>query len=270
MSFRLSAAAAAILMAFSLIGVPAVAEETVVETVIVCKLAKTELGTIEVCHEERRIVVSTEQGGGGSGTPAGATEQVAPQPEWRPPAEVCRDVLAVAPDDSGCKQSIWRDRFGSVPVVDISRAAAEAAASLEVPPPELQIGPDPSMNKWGVLAVGLPVWVWSDDPGPISTSIEQDGLGVSITADRGAVTIDWGDGTTSVCQTLTPRPVAIDPLTSSPDCGHTYLKKGDYTISATASWNASWQAAGSSGSATLSSASSYTLPIREFVSVVVG
>lgn len=233
----------------------------------VCAWIIGPLGGVEVCHEQDQLNVGAEQpseGGGGQQT----NQQ--PVPEWRPPADVCRDVLAVAADDSGCKQSIWRDRFGSVPVADISRAVAEAAASLEVPPPELQVGPDPSMNKWGVLAVGLPVWVWSEDPGPLSTSIEQDGLGVSITADRGAVTIDWGDGTTSVCQTMTPRPVAIDPLTSSPDCGHTYLTKGDYTISATASWNASWQAAGSSGSASLSSVSSYTLPIREFVSVVVG
>lgn len=260
MSIRLN-----LCVAFLLFGLPMA--PAMAQSQVECETTWNGLTNIEVCPEQDQLNVGAErpsEGGGGQQT----NQQ--PVPEWRAPADVCRDVLAVAPDDLGCKQSIWRDRFGSVPVVDISRAAAEAAASLEVPPPELMIGPDPSMNKWGVLAVGLPVWVWSDDPGPLSTSIEQDGLGVSITADRGAVTIDWGDGTTSVCQTLTPRPVAIDPLTSSPDCGHTYLKKGDYTISATASWNASWQAAGSSGSATLSSASSYTLPIREFVSVVVG
>ena len=153
---------------------------------------------------------------------------------------------------------------------DPAALAAQAVAQLSVPAPEISISPHPSDNKWNLLAVGLPIWVWAEDPGPITTSVSEQGIDIQMQANRGSVTFDWGDGTHSVCNLMRPRPATMDPLTPSPDCGHTYLKKGDYTITATAGWAVSWQTLGQTGALPVNSTSTIEVPIREFSAVVVG
>lgn len=189
--------------------------------------------------------------------------------------QIAQDCVVRGMVDDGCRflaEDINRFAQPAPPpvVVDVATVARNASASLQVPTPVLVVGPDPAANQWGVLAVGLPVWVWADDTGPVSTTVVQDGIQIDMTATRGAISIDWGDGKTSVCNSMTPRPEAIDPLTPSPDCGHSYLVKGDYVIRASASWHVSWQAVGSSGTLGLSSVGEYPLAIREFSAVVVG
>lgn len=149
-------------------------------------------------------------------------------------------------------------------------AAASAVARLSVPSPQINISPQPSDNKWNVLAVGLPLWVWATDQAPVTTSVSEQGIDISMTATRGTVRFDWGDGTSSTCELMRPRPQGMDPLTPSPDCGHTYLKKGDYVVTATAAWAVNWQALGQSGTLPLTSTNTMSIPIREFSSVVVG
>lgn len=48
------------------------------------------------------------------------------------------------------------------------------------------------------------------------------------------------------------------------------MRAGDYTITATSSWDVSWQALGQQGEVGLSSSATYQMPIREFVTVVIG
>ena len=148
--------------------------------------------------------------------------------------------------------------------------AAQAVARLSVPAPAVTISPHPSDNQWGVSAVGLPLWVWADDPGPVTSTVTEQGINIVMQASRGTVTFDWGDGTSSVCNQMRPRPTNLDPLTPSPDCGHTYLRRGDYTITATAGWAVTWQALGQSGTLPLSSSATSAIPVREFQSLVVG
>lgn len=154
--------------------------------------------------------------------------------------------------------------------VETAAAAARAVASLSVPEPVIVFGPEPTVNQWKVLAVGFPIWVWLEDPGQLGTSVSQDGIDIAMSASMGTVTFDWGDGTTSTCTQMRPRPPRVEPMTPSPDCGHTYMKAGDYTVTATASWAVNWQALGQSGQIPLSSSAARTMPIRQFRTVVVG
>lgn len=171
------------------------------------------------------------------------------------PGEACLTPIPVAPGAGG---------------VDVVASARSAAASLGVPVPVIRLSPEPSGNRWGALGVGLPIWAWLDDPGSLSASASQDGIDISLSASRGSVTFDWGDGTSSTCTQMVQRPVGVDPLMASPVCGHAYVRAGDYTITATSSWDVSWQALGQQGEVGLSSSATYQMPIREFVTVVIG
>ena len=173
--------------------------------------------------------------------------------------QVCYDVAVplAAPD-------------GTMVAVDPGVLAAQAVARLSVPAPAIMISPHPSDNQWQVSAVGLPLWVWADDPGPVTSTVTEQGINIVMQANRGSVQFDWGDATSSVCNQMRPRPANLDPLTPSPDCGHTYLRRGDYTITATAGWAVTWQALGQSGTLPLSSSATSAIPVREFQSLVVG
>ena len=174
------------------------------------------------------------------------------------PVEVCYDV------------AVPQDAPAAGVVVDPAVLAASAVARLSVPQPAITLSPQPSDNQWGALAVGLPIWAWASDQGPVATAVTEQGIDIQMTATRGSVRFDWGDGTSTVCTVMRPRPEAMNPLTPSPDCGHTYLLRDDYTITATAGWAVSWQALGQSGTLPLTSSSTVSVPIREFLSVVVG
>ncbi len=179
-------------------------------------------------------------------------------------------AVCVPSEGKGCLTPYPQPPSGAASVVDVRATAQSAVASLGVPAPAIRLAPEPANNQWGALAVGLPIWVWVDDPGSVGTSTSQDGIDISLNAARSSVTFDWGDGTSSVCTQMLERPAGTDPLAASPACGHAYLKAGDFTITATAAWNVGWQALGQQGQVDLSSSATYELPIREFVTVVIG
>ncbi|MGB3955996.1 MAG: hypothetical protein WBL05_12060 [Brooklawnia sp.] len=238
---------------------------------------------------QARVQASTQGASGGRAQPAG--DQAAPDQAGTGHDPWAKYNLATDPA-TGDQQLCWTPNQGlssvdagtvqvchdattpdlpdSPAATDPALLAAQAVAQLTVPAPQISISPHPSDNKWNQLAVGLPIWAWTEDPGPITTSISQQGIDIQLQANRGSVTFDWGDGTTSVCHLMRPRPATMDPLTPSPDCGHTYLRKGDYTITATAGWAVNWQALGQTGALPLNSTATIQVPIREFRAVVVG
>ena len=169
-----------------------------------------------------------------------------------------------------CHDAVMPDTADGPVATNPAVLAGQAVAQLTVPAPEISIRPHPSDNKWNLLAVGLPIWVWAEDPGPVATAVNEQGIDIQLQANRGSVTFGWGDGTTTVCQLMRPRPASMDPLTPSPDCGHSYQHRGDYTITATAGWAVNWQALDQSGALPLNSSSTIEVPIREFTAVVVG
>ncbi|GAA1373624.1 hypothetical protein GCM10009638_07770 [Luteococcus sanguinis] len=151
------------------------------------------------------------------------------------------------------------------PYVLVSRALAQLTLPDAVP----SISPDPANNEWGMLAVGLPVWFSSDEPASVDASTTQQGIAITLVATKQSTTLDLGDGSTIVCTSMTVRPISAPAMQKSPDCGHTYVTHGDYTITATTVWNLDWAALGQSGSFRMQMSGSSDLKVGELTSKVV-
>ena len=160
-----------------------------------------------------------------------------------------------------------------VPVItyaDVEWAARSAVTSLSLPFLAPQIGPNPANNEWNMLAVGYPIWLWTTPPGGLGHTVTQNGITLSLYATATSTTYSMGDGTTFTCWASTPYTSAVTPGSKSPDCGHTYFTKGNYTIQATTGWNIIWSALGYSGTLTTTTTTSTPLEIGELKAVVVG
>ncbi|WP_331752217.1 ATP-binding protein [Streptomyces sp. NBC_00829] len=118
------------------------------------------------------------------------------------------------------------------------------------------IGSAPGPDQPGL--VGMPVWLWNHKSdttwGPNSATAAVPGLSVTATARVTKITYSMGDGGSVTCTTAgTPYKQSYGNK-SSPDCGHRYTKVsagqpgGKFTITATSSWEVTWQASnGASG-----------------------
>ena len=157
----------------------------------------------------------------------------------------------------------------TTPSIDVAAWAIYAASTLKLPNGTPQIGPDPANNKWDMLAVGLPVWLWTDDRTDVDATVTMNGIAISLSATRSSTTFDLGDGTTLACRTTTPRPADADPMQPSPTCGHTYQRAGDYTVEATTWWSVGWSALGRSGRLSVPVTASTPLKVGQLESVIV-
>lgn len=144
--------------------------------------------------------------------------------------------------------------------------AISAAASVRLPAPSVGVDPDPSVNQWRIVAVGQPLWLYDNAAATVSSSASNQGITVAITASRGAVTFDMGEGTVR-CTSMSRRPAAASPRAASPDCGYVYQRRGDRRVTATASWTVAWSALGQSGTIPMTRSSSRPLPVRELLAV---
>ena len=155
------------------------------------------------------------------------------------------------------------------PEVDIVTVIQQAVANVQLPEPVLHLGPEPDVNEWNMIAVGQPVWFWTDDPGAVDGSTSQQGIQVSLVARPVATVIDTGDGATITCTESTPRPADSEPMATSPTCGHTWLKPGTRQVTATTTWSVDWSVLGVTGNVMMDRSTSRTLDVGELVSVVV-
>lgn len=147
--------------------------------------------------------------------------------------------------------------------------AQSAVARIQLPAANPSVAPDPSKNEWNMLAVGLPVWFTADQRQTIDASTTQQGIAISLVASRSTTTFDLGDGTTITCTSMTPRPEDAPAMAKSPDCGHTYLKAGTYTVRATVQWDIGWSALGQSGTIPMERSDVIQLEVGELTSQVV-
>lgn len=156
----------------------------------------------------------------------------------------------------------------TVPPVVLAR---QAAATLDLPMQAVRIGPAPSLNRWDMLAVGYPLWLWREGGDTITESVSLGGATLTMTAGYRSTTYDMGDGTTVTCTTTTPWVAGAQPPgTPSPTCGHTYRRPGDYTVTATHTWDLNWSAMGETGTFPLTNVSSAPVEVGELASLVVG
>lgn len=156
--------------------------------------------------------------------------------------------------------------------VSLEAIAISVATEIYLPALAPKFGPDPSVNEWKMLAVGYPVWLWTDVPASVHSSATQQGITVTLSARPTSTSFEMGDGGTVRCVAMTPYTVAVKPGTPSPDCGYTYrrpsLPQGSYTVTAITRWQVSWSAVGQSGTFAMNRAGSRQLPIGEIQAVI--
>ena len=148
-----------------------------------------------------------------------------------------------------------------------AQTARSLLARVQLQPIEIGLvpkGPD------AVGLVGLPVWLWVEDPsrttwGPATISAG----GVTLTAEVQSVTWDMGDGTTVKCGPGTAWRSGTDGA-PSPTCGHTYSKQGRYAIRASSHWMARWSGYGQSGTIPVTLSTSMRLDVGEIQVIVTG
>lgn len=151
-------------------------------------------------------------------------------------------------------------RFAAVPgvpaaaAVNPEAAARAAIARLELRAIELGLSLEDGPDAMG--AVGIPVWLWADRPGPRTVGpldvTDTDGpVTVRLRARLTSVDWDMGDGTTVTCtgsRAVGTTYVDAYGLDDSPTCGHRYQTQGlPYTITATSRWSIEWATATAGG-----------------------
>jgi hypothetical protein len=100
--------------------------------------------------------------------------------------------------------------------------------------------------------VGVPTWFWAENPGPgvgspDTKSTMVNGHNLEATASFLRTEYDTGDGHTVTCG-LGSVPVNVHrPKESLSGCGHTYMERGTYTITATTYVEVSWKGPGRKG-----------------------
>jgi len=155
--------------------------------------------------------------------------------------------------------------------VNAAQAGAQAAASLTMPPNHPLYGPLPSQNQWGIIPVGYPLWLWTDNnQTTLTQQVTNQGLTVTLAATRTNIDFNMGDGTHTTCTKTTVRPFHNDPFQTSPTCGHTYMTTGTYTITATTTWAVTWAVQNQTGTITITDTQTATpLPIGELHTVII-
>lgn len=152
------------------------------------------------------------------------------------------------------------------PPPDPQVLAREAVAAMELR--AVRIGIVPEDRPGSVGLIGLPTWMWVENPGrtswgPISRSASAAGYSVTATGRVDRVMWAMGDGSTVVCRT--PGTPYADSFggRSSPDCGHTYTRQGTYTVRATSYWVVTWAGIGETGTIPLSFTESTVITMGE-------
>ncbi|MDR1266153.1 MAG: hypothetical protein LBK42_11500 [Propionibacteriaceae bacterium] len=169
----------------------------------------------------------------------------------------------------------WYPSYDPPPTTQELEDAARWLLEGTVVAPELgvwpgELGTDESL--WPG-AVGMPVWFWAKNPGPgvgspDSKSTTVKGYTIRATALFVKTVWDTGDGATVTCD-LGVEPVNVRKVMPSPSgCGHTYLKRGDYTITATTYVTVNWSGAGRSGTIPLTVSRSAPYHVGEIQVVV--
>lgn len=154
-----------------------------------------------------------------------------------------------------------------IPTVDPAALARQAVAALNLQP--IRIGMVPEDKPGAVGIVGMPVWMWVDEPdprtyGPATNTATDGALSVSITAKVSSTRWDMGDGQVVTCRTAGSIYEDRFGKQMSPDCGYRYSSQGSYTIRAVTTWDIAWTAStGQAGSIPLTLTATRTVVIGE-------
>jgi hypothetical protein len=134
--------------------------------------------------------------------------------------------------------------------------AREALAKIRLDGASIHMAPTTSKQGVGGL-VGLPVWMWTTVSahtwGPIGASASSGAVTVRIEAKASQIVWNMGDGNHVTCAQPGDAYAFADGASASDNCGYTYTKPsfdqsgGRYTITATTTWQVTWQGGGDGG-----------------------
>ncbi|WP_460741639.1 hypothetical protein [Mariniluteicoccus endophyticus] len=147
--------------------------------------------------------------------------------------------------------------------------AQQAVANMQLPAGGPRVGPPPDINPLGQALVGYPLWLWTDDPGQMSTTVTQQGLTLTLDAHRSPTRFTTSDGQSVRCGQMPRWSRSVAPMTKSP-CGLSFAKVGRHTITAEATWQVTWTALGQTGTIPVTRTASATVPVTELQAVNTG
>lgn len=156
----------------------------------------------------------------------------------------CVTVVGDNIEDCPTRTQFWAFAAPAI-VIDEAALARSAVAQLNLDPIGLGMAPKPNLADPNVL-IGAPAYFWAEGGppaiGPLSTTVTEQGITITLNATMDTVTYDAGDGATLTC---TRDQIATPPtnmtLQGTPDCGHHWESSGTYTLTATSNWTITWQ-----------------------------
>ncbi len=151
---------------------------------------------------------------------------------------------------------------------------------MNLPAPRTSVNPSPR------AVVNLPEWLWIDPAiwHDVSVTATTGSVSATATAVPSSVTWAMGDGSTVVCDGPGTPFLAQQPVGSQATaCSYTYRQSSfgqpapdgnpndaAFQVTATISWNVTWQAVGASGGGSLpglTTSETFALPVQQIESV---
>ncbi|MDC5698064.1 hypothetical protein OO014_12415 [Intrasporangium calvum] len=144
--------------------------------------------------------------------------------------------------------------------------AQSAIAQMRLKAVSIGIVPEPVAGRIGII--GMPTWMWVQDPGPstlgpITRTASAGGFSVTAVAKADRIVWQMGDGSVVTCRGAGTPYADSFGRQPSPDCGHTYTRQGAYTVRATSHWTVDWSGMGLSGTIPLNFTQTTTITMGE-------
>lgn len=169
-------------------------------------------------------------------------------PNWRGHTNGTLWYCRVGGAGTGTPYILW---FADAdPPPDPESLARRAVAQMQLKPITIGIVPNDDPDSVGL--VGMPIWLWAENPGsqtigPISRSVSEGGFTVSATAEVERIRWSMGDGGVKTCNGPgTPYKLKYG-ITESPTCGYRFDKQGEFTVTARSDWVVTWRGIGETG-----------------------
>jgi hypothetical protein len=158
----------------------------------------------------------------------------------------CPDAFKASGGFTFLNEDVWLTTPPPPVAPTPAQLAAQAAAELRLTNPAIDSSPDPGKPE----LLGVPLWVWAGSSSWSPQSATATAGIISVTATAAPVSVLWsfGDGSSITCEGPgTVYSPSDGASASSPTCGHTYTTAGQFTLTATVTWNVTWAGDGQAG-----------------------
>lgn len=162
----------------------------------------------------------------------------------------------------------WSPTVPAGVTVDEPTAARRAIAQLQLAPITITTAPAPDLADPTIL-IGATTYFWAEGGtpavGPLTTTVTQDGITLTLDATLEGVDFATGDGETVTCTAteVSTRPATMKLDDADPPCGHTWTRSGTHTLTATSRWTITWQGPAQTGTLDHTLEASTQIPVTD-------